>query len=132
MTLRVGIVGAGIGGLATATALARKGFKVQVFERATQFTPKTGAGFGLSPNGQVCLASLGLHRQTQAILHRFDRLARLDKLGQVQRESSVMRQLLDKYGFTVCGCLRADLVDLLASQLDAGTNLIKLLYVNHT
>ena len=43
------VVGGGIGGLATALALSRKGIPVQVLEQAPEFT-EIGAGIQLGPN----------------------------------------------------------------------------------
>lgn len=48
--LKVSIIGGGIGGLATAIALLKKGFNVQVYERAKALRP-IGAGLTLTPNG---------------------------------------------------------------------------------
>lgn len=42
------IVGGGIAGLASAFALTRRGWQVEVFERAPEFT-KVGAGLSLLP-----------------------------------------------------------------------------------
>ncbi len=53
----VSIIGGGIGGLATAAALLKKGFKVQVYERAQALRP-VGAGLTLSPNGLNSLAAI--------------------------------------------------------------------------
>ena len=53
----VSIIGGGIGGLATAAALLKKGFKVQVYERAQALRP-VGAGMTLSPNGLNSLAAI--------------------------------------------------------------------------
>lgn len=61
--LRVGIVGGGPAGLATALAIrARFGVRanVQVFERASTHSPTAGAGFGLCINGAAVLAAMGL------------------------------------------------------------------------
>ncbi len=46
----IAIIGGGIGGLATANALLKKGFNVQVYERAQALRP-IGAGLSLTPNG---------------------------------------------------------------------------------
>ncbi len=48
--LNISIIGGGIGGLATAIALLKHGFKVQVYERAQALRP-IGAGLTLTPNG---------------------------------------------------------------------------------
>ena len=48
--MNIAIIGGGIGGLATAIALLKKGFKVQVYERA-QALRSIGAGLSLTPNG---------------------------------------------------------------------------------
>jgi 2-polyprenyl-6-methoxyphenol hydroxylase-like FAD-dependent oxidoreductase len=53
------IVGAGIGGLAAAVALARKGFSVLVVERSAELS-EIGAGIQLAPNAGRVLTSLGL------------------------------------------------------------------------
>jgi len=114
---RIGIVGAGIGGLTAANALIQKGFIVKVFDKAPKFVSTAGAGFGFSPNGQICLASLGLHQQAQGIIHPFERMIRLDSDGNMKQESHVFRQLREKVGFTIGGCVRADLVDILLAPL---------------
>lgn len=57
--LKVLVIGAGIGGLAAATGLARRGADVSVLEQA-EAVREVGAGFQISPNGFVVLESLGL------------------------------------------------------------------------
>jgi 2-polyprenyl-6-methoxyphenol hydroxylase-like FAD-dependent oxidoreductase len=53
------VVGAGIGGLATALALGRTGWRVTVLEQAAAIG-EVGAGIQLSPNGVRVLSSLGV------------------------------------------------------------------------
>ena len=53
------MVGGGVGGLATATALGRLGASVTLHERAPAFA-EVGAGLQISPNGMRALAALGL------------------------------------------------------------------------
>lgn len=48
--MNIAIVGGGIGGLAAAIALLKKGYNVQVYERAKALQP-VGAGLTLAPNG---------------------------------------------------------------------------------
>lgn len=57
--LPVLISGGGIGGLATALALVRQGFRVQVFEQAHEIK-EIGAGIQLGPNGFHALDALGV------------------------------------------------------------------------
>ncbi len=54
---KIAIVGAGPGGLATAIALRKQGFDVQVYEKAQEFRP-AGTGLGLLPNGLNCLEAI--------------------------------------------------------------------------
>jgi salicylate hydroxylase len=56
---RIAIAGAGIAGLTTALALLQQGFKVDVFEQASQLG-ELGAGLQISPNGSRVLLALGL------------------------------------------------------------------------
>ena len=53
------VLGAGIGGLAVAYALARAGARVWVLEQAETLR-SSGAGLQLSPNGMAVLRALGL------------------------------------------------------------------------
>ena len=57
--LSIAIVGAGMGGLATAAALRRVGIDVTVYEQATQFA-RIGAGIQIGCNAMKVLRGLGL------------------------------------------------------------------------
>lgn len=56
---RIAVIGAGIGGLTAAVALAREGVHCEIFERAAVL-PGTGGGIQLSPNAVAVLHRLGL------------------------------------------------------------------------
>lgn len=60
-TLRIAIIGGGLGGLAAALALQREGFNVTVYERDVQFSDrKQGYGLTLTNNPKGPLAKLGI------------------------------------------------------------------------
>ncbi len=59
MTTSLTLAGAGIGGLALAAALQRRGFDVHVYERAPRLDP-VGAGITLQMNAMLALRTLGL------------------------------------------------------------------------
>jgi 3-hydroxybenzoate 6-monooxygenase len=63
------VAGGGIGGLAAAHALARKGFAVRVLEQAPEFR-EIGAGIQLGPNIFNALEKLGLKDAVLADVHR--------------------------------------------------------------
>jgi salicylate hydroxylase len=63
------VAGGGIGGLAAAYALARKGFPVRVFEQAPEFK-ELGAGIQLGPNIFRALEKIGLKDAVLADAHR--------------------------------------------------------------
>lgn len=71
-TPRAVVIGAGIGGLATALTLRRVGVEVEVYERAPALRP---AGFGISVMSNAVAAlraldiDLGLEKRGQTILH---------------------------------------------------------------
>ncbi|MEV8465553.1 FAD-dependent monooxygenase [Fluviibacterium sp. DFM31] len=53
------VIGAGIGGLTAALALAMRGARVEVLEQAAEVT-EVGAGIQVSPNGMAVLDALGV------------------------------------------------------------------------
>lgn len=58
-SLQIAIIGAGIGGMTAAIALARAGHNVRVFEQAARFG-RVGAAIALAPNAVKVLDGLGL------------------------------------------------------------------------
>lgn len=56
---KIAVIGAGIGGLAAALAMAKRGANVQVFEQASELG-EVGAGLQISANGVAVLDALGL------------------------------------------------------------------------
>ncbi len=59
--MTVDIIGAGIGGLTTAIALEKKGFKIRIFEQAKEIKP-VGAGIILANNAMQVYDKLGLRK----------------------------------------------------------------------
>ncbi|MDH6132255.1 2-polyprenyl-6-methoxyphenol hydroxylase-like FAD-dependent oxidoreductase [Kitasatospora sp. MAA4] len=106
-----GIVGGGIGGLASAIALRKAGWQVTVYERAPEFT-EVGAGISLFPNAITALDALGVGTAVQAA-----------GVGEAPGEvrNAAGRVLFTRWakplagGFTVLH--RADLISLLAQAL---------------
>lgn len=64
--LKVVIIGAGMGGLATGIALRQAGYEVEIYDRVTQLRP-AGAGISLWSNGVKVLNRLGLGKEISRI-----------------------------------------------------------------
>ncbi|MER5972461.1 FAD-dependent monooxygenase [Streptomyces sp. NPDC002055] len=71
------IVGGGIGGLAAALAVSRRGHRAVVLERADEFA-EIGAGIQLAPNGLNALDRLGLGDAVRARAVHIDELRFMD------------------------------------------------------
>ena len=65
VTRTIVVAGAGIGGLTAALALAARGFRVVVLEKAARLE-EAGAGLQLSPNSSRILVELGLQKRLTA------------------------------------------------------------------
>lgn len=78
--LRIGVVGCGIAGMASAMYLARDGHAVTVFDRFTEPQP-LGAGLLLQPTGQAVLRDLGLLETVAAGAARIDHLDSRNRQG---------------------------------------------------
>ena len=59
------VCGAGISGLASALFIARAGYRVEIYEQATNLNT-VGSGLQLSPNAMHVLKTLGLERQIKS------------------------------------------------------------------
>ena len=119
----VTIIGAGITGLATATALAQRGAQVTVLEQAPELA-EVGAGLQISPNGVAVLEKLGLRAKAAALANAPAAVELRDYSG-----SSVARILMGpqaerRWGYPFWQFHRADLLALLAQAAkDAGVDI---------
>ena len=117
--LSIGVVGAGIGGLAAALALARAGHGATVLERAEELG-EVGAGLQLSPNAMKAMRFLGLEAEAEAAgfapeaielrMHRSGRTVFRALLGAAARA---------RWGASYIQIHRADLHGLLADAARA-------------
>ncbi|MEL6765165.1 MAG: NAD(P)-binding protein, partial [Cyanobacteria bacterium J06607_6] len=65
-SLKIIVVGAGMGGLTTALAMQQAGYTVEVYDRVRELRP-AGAGISLWSNGVKVLNRLGLGKEIAAI-----------------------------------------------------------------
>lgn len=68
MGMTIDIIGGGIGGLTTAIALEKKGFKVRLFEQAKEIKP-VGAGIILASNAMQVYQQFGLRESIEKLGH---------------------------------------------------------------
>ena len=113
---RLIVVGAGIGGLATAIALKPTDVEVAVLEQAPDLSKvELGTGVTLWPNAMLVLDKLGVGdavRERGAILNCFEQRTRGGRLLTRWRTDEMGRRV----GAPLCGVNRADLHAALAEQ----------------
>jgi 2-polyprenyl-6-methoxyphenol hydroxylase-like FAD-dependent oxidoreductase len=113
--MKIGIVGCGMGGMASAIALARQGHDVSVFEAFARPGP-VGAGLLLQPTGLKALADLDLLEQISA------RGAAIDGLRGCRPDGRLIMDLQYRYGRRDdigIGIHRATLFDTLFNAMQA-------------
>lgn len=121
-TVKIAVVGAGIGGLAAAQALAQRGADVTILEQAPEIA-EVGAGLQISPNGARVLDALGLGAGLRARAVTAHAVQLYDYRG-----SGVLRLGLDEAGDGGYHFVhRADLIDLLADGARAAGVRIRLM-----
>lgn len=117
--LKIGIIGAGIGGLTSAIALQQKGFSVVVYEQASQLG-EVGAGITITENASRVFNALGLGEQLAALDDPTPHLGALDyKTG--ERLSYELRDNIDSqtsHGAVTRQVHRADLHAVLVNAFD--------------
>ncbi|WP_082675469.1 FAD-dependent monooxygenase [Aureimonas ureilytica] len=107
------ICGAGIGGLATALALAKAGFSSLVLEKSDQLG-EVGAGIQLAPNAFKALDRLGVAAAVQATAVQIDAIELRDMVSDealVRFDTGV--EFVSAYGFPYAVAHRAHLHEIL-------------------
>jgi len=116
------VIGAGIGGLAVARALALRGANVTVLEQAEAIR-EVGAGLQISPNGFAVLRALGLAEALRGAGVQGEAVSLRDyRKGEVARLDLTRLDSRDYYFLH-----RADLIDILAEGARAAGGRIRLL-----
>jgi len=108
MGREITVLGAGIAGLAVASALARRGAQVRVLDQADAVR-EVGAGLQVSPNGAVVLKALGLGDALAQAAPR----ARAVVLRDFRRGAQVFRMDLARADRPYHLAHRADLIEIL-------------------
>ncbi|PSR66594.1 monooxygenase [Nocardia sp. MDA0666] len=119
--LRVIVVGGGIGGMAAAIALHRRGHDVQVWERAAA-VGEVGSGLTLWPNGLRALDAIGVGAQVRSRAMADTEGGIRDRSGRWLTRTDT-EKFADRYG-PVVAVHRADLFDILRTAL--GENRLRL------
>ena len=125
--LKIGIVGAGIGGMTAAVALQQRGFQVVVYEQASELG-EIGAGLTLSPNATRVLAGLGLEDEIETLASASPHIGTMDyktgeRLAYVSRGAE---EYLRLYGAVVRHMHRADVHGVLVGAFDSGEERLRL------
>jgi salicylate hydroxylase len=118
---RIAVIGGGIGGLTAARALRQRGFEPKVYEAAPELK-EIGAGVALHPNAMKALRSLDLESQVRAVAWESAyQVVRDGRSGRILTKTPQGGYLERRFGAAGCTVHRADLLDVLAAALPAGT-----------
>ncbi|MFD7641775.1 FAD-dependent monooxygenase [Kitasatospora sp. NPDC059795] len=113
------VLGGGIGGLAAALALHRRGFPVTVHERTASLEP-VGAGLALAPNALRALDALGVGARLRALAVRHPAVGLRQPSGRwlARTDSDAVQR---HFGEPVLAVARAELIAALLEALPPGT-----------
>ncbi len=117
--MKIGIIGAGIGGLTAAVLLKEQGHDVHLFEKEDALR-EIGAGIGIGDN---VLVKLGHHDLAKGLKNAGQVLQQMRVLD---TKGTVLSQVTLSQQSTNITLLRQDLIDLIASYVDK-----KILHLNH-
>ena len=122
MAEKVDIIGAGIGGLATAITLAQKGLAVTLYEGAAEIKP-VGAGIIIASNAMQVFKKMGIHKKIEPLGCRISAMKITDAM--LKCISTIdLREYERKYEVHNLAMLRSDLQAILANEI--GLDKIKL------
>jgi 2-polyprenyl-6-methoxyphenol hydroxylase-like FAD-dependent oxidoreductase len=107
--MNIAVIGAGIGGLAVASLLARGGHEVHIFEQAPRFA-RIGAGIQMAPNAMKVLRGLGIEDHVRALGFQSEvALSREWNTGEITSELKLGQEVEHRYGAPYIFLHRADL-----------------------
>jgi salicylate hydroxylase len=117
--VRIVIIGAGIGGLATAAALRQHGFEATIYEQASELG-EVGAGIQMTPNATKVLTALGLADRLRAVAFEPEAIVGLDwKSGREAFRTPLKGRCDTLYGAGYFQVHRADLHQMLRDSVPA-------------
>ncbi|AVH61106.1 MULTISPECIES: FAD-dependent monooxygenase [Streptomyces] len=102
------VIGGGIGGLSAALALTRKGLKVRLYERASEFG-EVGAGLQIAPNCTRILNDYGLLDEATTLGVLPERMIMKDAVDGGELTHLDLKDLERRYGFPYLVIHRSDL-----------------------
>jgi salicylate hydroxylase len=118
-TPRILIAGGGIGGLAAALALLKRGFDVEVYEQASELK-EVGAGLQLSANGNRVLYALGVGDALKLMsCEARAKEIRLWNTGDTWKLFDLGAVSVERYGYPYFTVYRPDLLAVLAAAVRA-------------
>jgi salicylate hydroxylase/6-hydroxynicotinate 3-monooxygenase len=121
--LSIAIVGAGIGGLATAAALRRLGIDATVYEQADAFA-RVGAGIQQSPNAVKVHRGLGIEERLRDVGFTPSSSLNRDAFsGKVTNDHPLGCAVEERYGAPYLTLHRGDLHAALAAVVDADASI---------
>ena len=112
------IAGGGIGGLAAAIALGRRGIACEVLERS-HFAEETGAGIQLGPNATRALDALGVLDAIEPCAFRPDAIVVYDGISGRKLTAMPLGAAEERYGAPYLTLRRADLHAALRAVADS-------------
>lgn len=114
---RVLICGGGIGGMAAALSLLRKGVDVDIYEQAPEFR-EVGAGIQISPNGNRALDYLGVFENLKSLSCDAEgKEIRLWNTGQTWKLFDLGPEAVERYGYPYLTVYRPDLLRVLTEAV---------------
>lgn len=111
------IIGGGIGGMAAALALLKRGFDVDVYEQSAELR-EVGAGIQISPNGNRALEALGVFETLRELSSKAEsKEVRLWNTGRTWKTFDLGTEAVQRYGFPYLTVYRPDLLNVLADAV---------------